>query len=127
MSLMILVMTDVATMNSLCLVVEVNMSVVAACLPTLGGFLKGRIQSHSSKAHSSDSNVKSPPRSWGNKIHHNTSPSLQVDRRDDWIPLRDASYNTTVVNDSTEGAKSHNIDSKSIMVEKSFSSERMPA
>lgn len=96
---------DVSTSNSLWLAVEACMAIIAACLPTLGAFLKAH---HSAQ--------KSKSSSLGYKRHDHSSNS-----RNTWVPLNDVLVTSSRGLDTREdevGLKAHN----GILVERSFES-----
>ena len=112
---------DISTSNSLWLAIEANMSIIAACLPTLGGFLKGRLESRSSRYLNND--VKYQHSSYPNgdkKPRKRSAPLSGDDSRDDWIPLEDVEFSTT-----TDGRSS--VDhGRGILVKTTFTSENQP-
>jgi hypothetical protein len=97
---------DVSTSNSLWLAVEACIAIIAACLPTLGAFLKAH--------HSAQKSKSSSP---GYKRHDDSSNS-----RNTWVPLNDVLVTSSRGLDTREedevGLKAHN----GILVERSFES-----
>ena len=121
---------DVTSSNSLWLAVEANISIIAACLPTLGGFLKGRLESRvfAGSKYPNENNVRFQSSSSSNrdaKKFGKGSPMASGDSsRNHWIPLRDLESKRTVVSEENHGVNAHG---KGIMVQTTFTSEMTPA
>ena len=113
--------TYVTSSNSLWLIVEANVSIIAACLPTLGGFLKGRLTAKSTDAgtkYNSDS-----VRMLSQKGAGRGSVLISGERKNTWAPLRNVSVETRVVNETGEEKAGCPERARAIMVETTFASE----
>ena len=114
--------TYVASSNSLWLIIEANISIVAACLPTLGGFFKSRL--------SSSKNTATSPYAKGDTTRMLAQPGrnnvlVSGERRNTWVPLRDPSTETRVMHDDDYGKPDREElrTMKGILVKKTFAND----
>lgn len=119
--------TYVSSSNSLWLIVEANVSIIAACLPTLGGFLKvsltsGSQSSSSGKRYARDSIRKFSQPSERVKVDNDTTSGQ---RGNAWVPLHDFSVDSTTVGQNQKGVDTPPGHHKGILVEKTFASESL--
>ncbi|KAK3167485.1 hypothetical protein OEA41_010612 [Lepraria neglecta] len=113
--------TYIISSNSLWLIVEANVSIIAACLPTLGGFLKGRLTAKSTNA---DTKYTSGSvRMLFQKGTGRGSVLISGEKRNTWVPLRNMNVETRVVNETGEEKVGCPERARGIMVETTFASE----
>lgn len=113
-------LSDILTSNSLWLAVEANIATIAACLPTLGAFAKGRFKTRALGSEQSTSSqrylAKRQARLVGSKSMIEGA----------WIPMVDSSSTVTMAK-AMSGKKSNETEQCGMLVERSFAPEMAQA
>jgi hypothetical protein len=120
--------TSITSANSLWIIVEANVSIIAACLPTLGGFLKSHLATQNIEAGSKYSNISARKlsQSLSSKGKGRGSLSTSGEKRNTWVPLKDMSIETRVLKEEGEEKGMCPERARAIMVEKTFVTESKP-
>ncbi|KAI4274527.1 MAG: hypothetical protein L6R35_006333 [Caloplaca aegaea] len=118
---------DIATSNSLWLAVESNMSVIAACLPTLGAHFRSRLglsaDRSQSKAYSL--RVERIAGFFDRTVHPRTTSSASSEARTPWVPLQEHSPKAMIDRGAPkDGGNAYRSHPRSgIMVDRTFDLE----
>ena len=120
--------TSIVSGNGLWIIVEANVSIIAVCLPTLGGFLKSHLAAQNIEAGSKYANISARKlsRPLGSKGKGRESISISREKRNTWVPLRDMSIDSRALKEEGEEKGMCPERARAIMVEKTFVTESRP-
>ncbi|KAL8969734.1 MAG: hypothetical protein Q9197_004182 [Variospora fuerteventurae] len=118
---------DIATSNALWLAVESNMSVIAACLPTLGAHFRSRLGLSADRSRSKAYSLRMRRIAglFDQTLHPRTTSSASTEARTPWVPLQEhppkAMIDHGVPKDGGNAYRSH--PRSGIMVDRTFDLE----